>query len=131
MLQKIVAVIVISLSSFHFFGQKVDLFCLQNIRVGTFITNQNNSESTIVRTKKKQIEYFNNGKSKVVSKLTWTDEENYTLTIVKCINCPDIPVCQKGSVLKVRIIECEGDRFKCKIQLTSEMSLVVVYKMVK
>ena len=84
--------------------------------------------SKIKRTKRKQIEFFNSGKSRVVSKITWLNDSSYMLIVKKCVNCPDVSLAQIGASTKVSITECTGNKFKCRIFLSSENSVEVEYE---
>ena len=89
--------------------QAQDSDCLKSIRTGKFESVTEDGQGfdyTVIRKKKKQIEIFNNGKSKVISKIDWIDDSNYTLTTLKWKNansgCDHI-----GAVAYVEILNCD------------------------
>ena len=83
--------------------------CREKIQEGTFISLKTGYEDYyIVRKKNKQIEYFNQDQSKIISKVKWLDDETYKIIIKKRVNfdVPDDTI--KSYTFKV--IECEGEK---------------------
>ncbi len=91
-----------------------DSECLANIRTGTFEYDANGITITVVRTKKKQIETYNNGQSKLVNKVEWISENEYRLTFVKQVNAPGC--LKKGDVMRLKILHCSANSYAVEIK---------------
>jgi len=83
--------------------------CIANMKTGTFEYKTEGVTITIVRTQTKQIESHNNGKSKIISKITWTSDNEYITTFVKAVNSPGC--LQKGDEVRVKILSCNGKEY--------------------
>lgn len=86
-----------------------DSQCLEEIRTGKFKAISEDGKElayTVIRKKKKQIEVYNNGQSKIVSRIDWLNDSTYTLTTIEKINAPG---CDKvGAIARVRILNCKN-----------------------
>lgn len=91
-----------------------DNACLSKMRTGTFTYLVGVTTITVKRTKSKQVESFNNGKSKViVNKIRWSSDNEYTARFVKAINAPGC--LEKGELMKVAITGCELNKYTVRI----------------
>ncbi len=108
-----IALLVLVLCSSFSFHTSIDPDCLASIRVGKFKTIPHQGREILCevkRTKNKQIESYNFGKSKIISRIEWISPTRYTLTTLKHINIQ--PGCDKiGAVATVDIIACDGNSF--------------------
>jgi len=88
-------------------------FCAQStdnflkMRTGRFKYANKLEGTTIVRTKKKQVEYSNNGNSKLILRVKWLNDSTYTLTHKKSVN-KDPGCLVKGVEILVQIKECDS-----------------------
>ena len=90
-----------------------DSGCLEKFRTGTFQYETGGGEKVIIyRTKRKQTEVFNNGKSKLILKIKWLNDSTYLLIQKKAVNAPGC--LKKGDIIKTRVVSCEGERFTCE-----------------
>jgi len=95
-----------------------DKECLDQIRTGTFTyTVENYTVVTIERTETKQIESYNNGRSKIFTKIKWISRNEYMVTFLRQKNARGC--LKRGDVMKVTIIECDGWNYTAHI--TSEL----------
>ena len=90
--------------------------CLDKIKTGKFKYMASGAVIEVTRTKTKQIETFNNGKSKVISKIKWISDTECILTFEKEINAPGC--LKKGDKMKMTILECDGNEYL--VSVTSE-----------
>ena len=74
---------------------------------GTFIYGNTTDEIKVVIDGKKHIEYHNNGKYFIKSKLDWLSDCEYNMTMTK-ITIPNFPY-KKGEVMNVKIDRVEGN----------------------
>jgi len=89
--------------------------CYEKMREGKFeLTTERADGYYIIRKKKKQIEVFNYGKSKMVFKIDWKTENVYTLTTHKLINTPEHWDEKKGDVTTVTMFDCQDSIYSCK-----------------
>lgn len=88
--------------------------CLDNIKTGTFYYDSHGKKVIVKRTKRKQIEYYNNGNSKIVNRIEWVSDTEYILTFVKEKNSPGC--LKKGDRMKITILECNENTYKAKIE---------------
>jgi len=83
--------------------------CLIKIRTGEFVSVSEDGKELpykVTRGETEQIETYNDGKSKIISKIVWTSDSSFTLTTTNKINAPG---CDKvGAVAFVKVINCEG-----------------------
>ncbi len=87
---------------------------MKSLRTGTFIYPKYGNEVIIKRTKTKQIESYDNGKSKIYMSIEWPADDQYVLTFVK-IKSEDKGD-MKGHKLYVSIISCDNGTYQyhCK-----------------
>lgn len=88
-----------------------DQIDFESIKTGRFTYEGKEGEVEIIRTKRKQIEIFNEGKSKLILKIKWINDSTYVLTHKKSINnsgCLD-----KGDWIKAKILKRKKDRYEC------------------
>ena len=102
-----------------------------SFRTGSyFYTPPNGGEVTFRRTKKKQIERYNNEHQRFIFKINWTDECEYTLTLhkTKGVN-RKIKKQIIGTVLHCVIIKAELGHYTMQIdgENDSEVETVTVY----
>ena len=76
---------------------------------GTFYYTYEGHETTVVRTKKKQIESTDHGTKQVITKIEWTGDNSYDLYFIKSINSYSLP---KGTVMHVKILSCTEQTYK-------------------
>jgi len=109
----LIGIIVLLLCSSFSFHTSMDPDCLAALRTGQFKTISHKGREilcTIKRTKNKQVESYNSGKSKIISRVKWISPTRYTLTTLKHVNIR--PGCDNvGDVATVDIIACEGDYY--------------------
>jgi exosome complex RNA-binding protein Csl4 len=80
-------------------------------RTGKFTYEGKENEVIITRTKHEQTEVYNNGKSKIICKIEWVNENTYILTGKRLINAKG---CMKiGDEVKATIIEATGNKYIC------------------
>ena len=84
--------------------------CAKKMREGKFTYEGQENEVEIVRTKTKQTETWNNGKSKLVLEIEWKSDTEYWLTYKRMVNVEKSAV-NKGDVIKIKIISCEGNKY--------------------
>ena len=91
--------------------QAQDSNCLENFKTGKFegISQKDKVDGyLIVRKKNKQIETFNHGESKIISKIKWQTDSTFTLKTLKHVNVND--GCDKvGATAYLKIIKCDED----------------------
>ena len=91
-----------------------DTDCLKGLRTGVFVNLPEKDGGVdipykVIRKKSKQIEIYNDGKSKIVSRIKWINDTTYTLTTTKLVNAPG---CDKvGATATVKITACENSIF--------------------
>ncbi len=81
-----------------------------DFKTGTFTYESQEGEVEIIRTKTKQIEIYNDGKSKLITNIKWENDSTYVLTHKKAINaegCLD-----KGDWIRTKIISRDGNRYE-------------------
>lgn len=83
----------------------------QDLKTGKFTYVGKEGETEIIRTKRKQVETFNGGKSKLILKIKWMNDSTYILTHKKAINAPGC--LQKNDWINVVITRRWGNRFEC------------------
>jgi hypothetical protein len=79
--------------------------CLISARNGEFISeDEGKTPYKVIRDNEKQIDIFNSGKSKIISKITWTNDSFFTLTTIRKVRAPG---CDKvGATAYIRITSC-------------------------
>lgn len=80
--------------------------CVAQMHRGEFRYKDAGDDVVIKRTKTKQIEIFNGGKSKYILKLDWISETEYTLTYIKAVGTEES---ESHNEIRCRIIRCEGN----------------------
>lgn len=100
------ALLFVTLSSA--FSQESDS-CLLSLRKGKFTYEGKSGEVTIIRTKNRQEEIFNGGRSKLIMKIKWINNSTYVLTHIKSVNAPGNM--KKGDKIFCSIPQCEGDHY--------------------
>lgn len=76
--------------------------------VFTYVDVPGNVE--IIRTETTQTEILNNGKSKMILKITWENDSTYVLKLKKLVNMPGI--LRKGDVIVTTIYEADQNSYK-------------------
>ena len=101
--------------------------CIERFKVGNFKQTNASIKNVIVRGKKKQIEYFNEGDSHFISKIKWISNNYYSLKVKKCINCdnPKIPI---KHIIYVKIIECLDNQIRCEVEFRENEFFEVFYQ---
>jgi hypothetical protein len=89
------------------FGQKTN--CFKKHVIGKFTYQDRQHESEIIRTRTKQTEIFNFGKSKLILKIKWLNDSTYVLTHQKAINAPGC--LDKGDWIKATITNCDETHY--------------------
>ncbi len=82
--------------------------CSNVFKTGTFVYEDLTLEAVIIRTKKKQKEFWNNGASYIVMKVKWLNDSHYVLTVQKIVNAPGC--LEKGDKIWTKIESCEGNK---------------------
>lgn len=82
-----------------------------DLKVGKFTYEGKEGEIEIVRTKNRQVEIYNNGKSKLILKIDWINDSTYVLTHIKSINAPGC--LEKGDWIRATITSRSGDTYEC------------------
>ncbi len=82
--------------------------CLSQVKTGVFTYEVQGVTITVERTKTKQIESYNDGKSKLINKLEWISDNQFEITFVKAVNSPGC--LEKGDKMMMTIMEC-GDNW--------------------
>ncbi|SMC81345.1 hypothetical protein [Moheibacter sediminis] len=93
-------------------GQSQESNIYSKFKTGKFSYEGNSGKVEIIRTEKKNIEIFNNGKSKLINEIKWINDSTYILTHKKSINasgCLD-----KGDWVKSTIIKVDGNSYTIK-----------------
>ncbi len=84
--------------------------CAKKMREGKFTYEGREYDVQVIRTKNKQVEIFNNGKSKIISKIHWVSDTEYWLIFKRSKNVKMVNR-KKGEIMKVKIISCEGNKY--------------------
>lgn len=82
-----------------------------DLKTGKFTYAENEGETEIIRTKRKQTEIYNDGKSKLVMKIRWENDTTYVLTLKREVNAPGC--LQKGDWIRTTIVKRSGNRYEC------------------
>jgi len=86
---------------------KIDNDC-EILHEGTFTYGNSENLVKVIIKGKKHIEYHNNEKYYIKSKLDWVNECEYNMTITK-VTLPNFPY-KKGDIMNVKIDKVEGDK---------------------
>ncbi len=98
---------------FSFFNLSAQNFhAIERFKTGVFIYENRDSSRQIIRTKKKQTEVFNEGKSKLVFDVEWTSDTTYLLRFKKSHNAPGC--LQKHDFIAVIILSVDSDCYTCR-----------------
>ncbi len=98
----LISLLIIGASAAHVNAQNAeDKF--KPFRTGTFVYDDYPTEVKVVRTKKKQVEHYNDGKDKMVLKIEWLNDSTYVLTQLK--KTEDTGCLQKGDQILATITE--------------------------
>jgi hypothetical protein len=89
-----------------------DSLCLKNMRTGTFTYEGQEGRVEIIRTRKKQVENYNGGKSKIILRIKWVNDSTYVLTFRRAKNAPGC--LKEGDTITTRILECDGNSYYCE-----------------
>lgn len=110
-----VLILFVFLSGYSTYAQ--DSNCLTSLRIGEFVAVSEDGKKLgykVIRKKNKQTEIYNNGKSKIISRIKWLNDSTYTLTTLKMINTPN-PGCDKiGAIATVKILDCSNSIQLCE-----------------
>jgi hypothetical protein len=83
----------------------------EDFKTGKFTYQGKSGVVEIIRTNKKQVEIFNDGKSKLILKINWINDSTYILTLIKKIN---IHGClERGDWIKATITNRNGNKYEC------------------
>lgn len=85
----------------------------EGFKIGIFQYEANGELIEIKRTKKKHVETYNNGNSKLILKVKWLDESTLLLIYKRSVNAPGC--LKKGDWVKVEILKINGDIYTCKV----------------
>lgn len=83
----------------------------EGFKTGKFTYLAGDETVLIIRKKNTQTEIFNNGESKIILRINWLDDSNYTLTLKKAINAPGC--LNKGDTINARIIKRSSNEYTC------------------
>ncbi len=102
---------------FSFFVCSLNLFAqnsrsIEEFKTGVFLYEGMDSTKQITRTKNKQIEVFNEGKSKLVFDVEWTSDTTYLLRFKKAVNAPGC--LQKYDCIAVVINSISENSYSCR-----------------
>ncbi len=92
------------------FGQDKKEACAAKFKTGKFVYVGNGSDAVITRTKKKQIESWDKGRSKIIMKVKWIGPATYQLKVVKLVNVEGGCV-KKGTIITTTITNCMSKQF--------------------
>lgn len=73
----------------------------KTFRTGTFVYDDYPKEVRVVRKKKRQIEYYNDGQDKMILKIKWLNDSTYVLTQMK--KTEDVGCLQKSDQILTTI----------------------------
>jgi len=96
--------------SFISFGQTGT--CSDKFKTGKFKHVGLDSDAIVIRTKKKQYETQDGGRSKIIMKIKWIGPEAYTLKVVKVINVEG--GLNKGDMITTTIADCTDKQYTFK-----------------
>lgn len=68
----------------------------------------------IIHRRNKQIEIFNNRKSKIVSDIEWLDNRSYQLVVRKIIGAQDGNCIKEGDIIIVVVIYSKDESYYCQ-----------------
>ncbi|MCH2229173.1 MAG: hypothetical protein MK105_02420 [Crocinitomicaceae bacterium] len=123
---KFAGIFFILVSSFTF---AKEFPCGETFVKGEYVlVDSRDDEYYMVRKKNKQIEYFNHGKSKVVSKVKWLNGNTYLVYSIKYYNAPKSWE-QNDQDITVTIVDCEGGVFNLKVQASGKDDVYFKYKL--
>lgn len=85
--------------------------CLKRMKKGTFKYIGSNYGTTVERSKRKQIEHWNGGNSRLELKIEWPTDSTYILTHKKSVDSPGS--LKKDMKIYTTITECALDKYTC------------------
>jgi hypothetical protein len=88
--------------------------CLASIKTGKFKYTIDGMVVKVTRTNIEQIETYNNGNSKIITKIKWLNESEYLVKFQDEINAPGS--LKNGDEMKVTILECDDKKYLCEIK---------------
>lgn len=91
--------------------------CLAGLKTGMFMYPGYGSDVTIKRTKKRQIETYNDTKSVIYLKIFWPSAQDYELTFIKAKGTNT--GFKKGEKLYVRITTCKNGLYEYECRSNS------------
>jgi hypothetical protein len=97
------------------FGQKENEYT--KFHTGTFTYESSGEDVIIKRTKTRQTETYNDGKSKVILKIKWENDSTYILTHIKSVNVGESCL-KKSDSIKSVIMVVEGN--KCFVRFSTK-----------
>ena len=84
-----------------------------NFKTGTFTIEGQSKSYEMKRSNDKQIESFNDGKSKIICSIHWTNDSTYVLKVIKITNAPG---CVKvGEKMTTTLSGCSSKKVNCSI----------------
>ncbi|MFN5518123.1 MAG: hypothetical protein ACK49L_07570 [Bacteroidota bacterium] len=91
--------------------------CLSDLKTGMFMYPKFGSDVTIKRTKKRQIETYNDSKSVIYLGITWLSSQEYELKLIRAKGVESSFM--KGEKLYVRIISCKDGLYEYECRSNS------------
>ena len=117
-------------TAFSSFSQDELKTCVEKIKTGKFKSIGSEDGSYITRTQKEQYEYIKITETTVVASVKWTSDTEYEMKIKKLIHYSGRAL-KKGDKLKVKVIECNGNTFKCMVWFKNENLGEIEYEVLK
>lgn len=108
-MKRLFLVILLFLTFYPVFSQKQNDF--EGFKTGKFAYEGRESEVEIIRTKRKQIEIYNGGQSKLIMAIKWINDSTYVLTLKRSVNV--LGCLENGDSIKTTILKRDGDKYFC------------------
>ena len=105
--------IVVLVLAFVSIGFSQEATSFKDLKKGTFhFTTHYGEDVKVVRKRRRQIEYLNNGKSKLIFHIKWTKEDEYILFFKRKVNIGD-GCLKKNDWIKTTITTRDDDKYNC------------------
>lgn len=102
---------------FHIDVYSQEKLTYEDIKTGTFTYEGQEGNVEIIRTKREQIEIFNEGKSKITLKIEWVNDFTYILEVKELINAPGC--LKRGDWIKASIGNRDKKGYDCSYTSSS------------
>ena len=101
------SVFLFMLFSLGSFGQDENKF--EKFHTGRFTYEGEEGETIVKRSKKRQVEVFNKGKSKLVLKISWTNDSTYVLVLLRSVRASGC--LKRRDWIEVTITSCTEEKY--------------------